>query len=48
MWHKWDRLDDCGEEHLCAKLHFMDLASLERARIIRADGACFKEGVIKF
>ncbi len=26
----------------------MDLASLERRKRTRVDGACFKEGVIKF
>jgi hypothetical protein len=43
MWHKWDRLDDCGEKYLCAKLHLMDLASLEREKRTKADGACFKK-----
>ncbi|KAH8934010.1 hypothetical protein BDL97_18G061300 [Sphagnum fallax] len=42
---KWDKLEDCGEEYLCAKLHLVDLAGSERAKRTGADGARFKEGV---
>ncbi|CAM6029514.1 unnamed protein product [Sphagnum balticum] len=42
---KWDKLDDCGEEYLCAKLHLVDLAGSERAKRTGSDGARFKEGV---
>ncbi len=45
---KWDKLDDCGEEYLCAKLHLVDLAGSERAKRTGSDGARFKEGVIKY
>jgi hypothetical protein len=43
---KWDKLEDCGEEYLCAKLHLVDLAGSERAKRTGADGARFKEGLI--
>ncbi len=45
---KWDKLDDCDEEYLCAKLHLVDLAGSERAKRTGSDGARFKEGVIKY
>ena len=47
---KWDVpirvVHDSSEDYVCAKLHLVDLAGLERAKRTRVDGIRFKEGVV--